>query len=109
MNISVTEIEPCKLQIRYEADALTILNKRAKVIEAFKKAPVPGFRTGKASVDAIKVHYKNQIEESLKRALAEDAYHDTLFEKKFRPQGAPRFNTLNLSDGKFVCEFEMFT
>lgn len=109
MNITVTEIEPCKLQIRYEADAETILNKRAKVIEAFKKAPVPGFRKGKASVDAIKIHYKPQIEEALKRALAEDAYHDTLFEKKFRPHGAPRFNVLNLSDGKFACEFEMCT
>lgn len=109
MQIEVKEIEPCKLQIHYEADALAILNKRAEVISHFKKAPVPGFRPGKASVDAIKVHYKDQIEESLKRALAEDAYHDTLFEKKFRPHGAPRFNTLTLANGKFSCDFEIFT
>jgi trigger factor len=109
MQIDVKELEPCKLQIRYETDTLSILNKRAEVINHFKKAPVPGFRPGKASVDAIKVHYKDQIEEALKRALAEDAYHDTLFEKKFRAHGAPKFNMLSLGDGKFTCEFEMYT
>jgi len=109
MEISVTELEPCKLKINYQADALTILNKRAEVLNAFKKAPVPGFRPGKASVDALKIHYKDQIEDALKRALAEDAYHDTIFEKKFRAHGAPKFNTLSLFDGKFTCEFEMYT
>lgn len=109
MQIEVKELEPCKLHVRYETDALAILNKRSEVINYFKKAPVPGFRPGKASVDAIKVHYRDQIEESVKRALAEDAYHDTLFDKKIRAHGAPKFNTLSLADGKFSCEFEMYT
>ena len=109
MEIEVKEIEPCKLIVTYVADAEQILNKRAEVIDAFKKAPVPGFRPGKAGVDAIKIHYRTQIEESLKRALAEDAYHNTLFEKKLRPHGAPRFNSALLIDGKFTCEFELFT
>lgn len=109
MHIEVTELEPCKLSIHYEANTLEIMDKRAEVQNAFKKAPVPGFRQGKASLDAIKIHYRQQIEESLKRALAEDAYHNTLFEKKLRPHGAPKFNTLLLDGGKFTCEFEMFT
>lgn len=109
MEIEVKEIEPCKLFVTYSADAEQILNKRAEVIDAFKKAPVPGFRPGKAGVDAIKVHYRTQIEDSLKRALAEDAYHNTLFEKKLRPHGAPRFSSAVLVDGKFTCEFELFT
>jgi trigger factor len=109
MQIEIKELEPCKLSIRYEADAGEIFNKRGEVLQNFKKAPVPGFRPGKASVDAIKVHYKNQIEESLKRALAEDAYHNTLFEKKLKPHGAPRFNNLLLADGKFTCEFDLNT
>lgn len=109
MQIEVKEIEPCKLIVSYTADAEQILNKRGEVIDAFKKAPVPGFRPGKAGVDAIRMHYRTQIEESLKRALAEDAYHNTLFEKKLRPHGAPRFNSALLADGKFTCEFELFT
>jgi len=109
MQIEVKEIEPCKLSIHYTASALEIMNKRGEILTHFKKAPVPGFRQGKASLDAIKVHYRTQIEESLKRALAEDAYHNTLFEKKIKPHGAPRFNSLLMADGKFTCEFDLHT
>jgi trigger factor len=109
MQIEVTEIEPCKLSVTYTADAMEILNKRGEIIGHFKKAPVPGFREGKATLDAIKVHYRSQIEESLKRALAEDAFHNTLFEKKIKPHGPPRFNSLLLADGKFTCEFDLHT
>jgi len=105
----MTELEPCRFSIHYEADALEIMNKRAEVMKAFKKAPVPGNRPGHASNDAIRVHYGKQIEESLKRALAEDSFHNTLFEKKIKPHGAPHFNNLLLDGGKFVCEFEVLT
>jgi trigger factor len=109
MEIQVTELEPCKLSVHYEADAGQILNKRGDILDQFKKAPVPGFRKGKASVDAIKYYYKDQIEEALKRALVEDAYHNTLFEKKLKAHGAPKITSAQLRDGKFACEFEMFT
>lgn len=107
MQIQVTEIEPCRLKISYQADLEKVSNKRAEIVSAFKRAPVPGFRPGKASPNAIKMHYRDQIEDSLKRALAEEAFHDTLFEKKLRPHGGPRFNSLFLGDGKFNCEFDL--
>lgn len=109
MQIEVTEIEPCKLKVAYQASSEQILNKKSEVLSSFKKATVPGFRPGKASPDAIKYHYKNQIDESLKRALAEDAYHDTLFEKKLKPYGTPQFSSVFLGDGKFTCEFQLHT
>ena len=109
MQIDIKEVEQCKLAITYQADAEQIMNKRAEVMNAFKKAPVPGFRKGKASPDAIRMHYRQQIEESVKRGLAEDAYHNTLFEKKLRPHGAPRFNTMLMEGGKFTCEFDLNT
>lgn|SRR5574337_1579326 len=109
MQIEVTELEPCKLSIHYEANFLEIADKREEVQNVFKKAPVPGFRPGKVPMDAIKVHYRQQIDDALKRALAEDAYHNTLFEKKLRPHGPPRFNALLLDGGKFSCDFEMHT
>lgn len=109
MQIEVAELESCKLKVSYVADAAEIFTKRGEVMDQFKKAPVPGFRQGKASVDAIRMHYRTQIEDALKRALAEDAYHHTLFEKKIKPHGAPRFNNLLLADGKFTCEFELYT
>jgi len=107
--IEVKEIEKCKLSVHYETDAEAILNKRAEILNAFKKAPTPGFRPGKSSIDSIKIHYKDQIEDALKRALAEDAFHNTLFEKKIRPHGAPSFNSLMIENGKFTCDFELLT
>lgn len=109
MNISVQEIEPCRLVVHYEANAIEIMDKKSQVLQHFKNAPVPGNRPGKASMDAINVHYRTQIEESLKRALAEDAYHNTIFDKKLRPHGAPVFNNILLTNGKFMCEFGMNT
>lgn len=109
MQIEVKELEPCKLKVECVADAGEIFNKRGDILNAFKKAPVPGFREGKAGMDAIKMHYRTQIEEALKRALAEDAYHNALFEKKLRPHGAPKFNAMAMMNGKFTCEFELYT
>jgi trigger factor len=108
MEITVNEIEPCYLSIRYVADAGEILEVRGQVLQQFKKAPVSGFRPGKASMEAIKHTYRNQIEESLKRALAEKSFHDVIFEKKLKIHGQPKFNTIMMLDSSFVCEFETF-
>lgn len=108
MQIEVKEVEPCKLSVHYEADTLEVLNKKSEVINNFKKAPVPGFRPGRASVAAISIHYRDQIDDALKRALAEDAFHNTLFEKKIKPHGAPLFNAMLYTGGKFSCDFEVF-
>lgn len=109
MKIELTENEACRFTVQYEANFLEISDKRAEVENQFKKAPCPGFRPGKATVEALRVHYGKQIDESLKRALAEDAYHNTLFEKKLRVHGAPVFKNMLLDGGKFVCEFEVHT
>jgi trigger factor len=109
MKIDLTETEACKFTVHYEANFIEIGNKKEEVLMHFKKAPVPGFRAGKASLEAVKLHYGKQIDEAVKRALAEDAYHNTLFEKKLRVHGAPKFNSLLLDGGKFVCEFEVHT
>ncbi len=109
MQIEVQETAPCILSVQYSADNEEISSKKEEVLNLFKKAPCPGFRKGKASLTAIKVHYKSQIEESLRRALAEEAYHNVLFEKKIKPHGAPQFSSLLLIDNKFTCEFTIHT
>ena len=109
MEIVVKEVEACKLSVNCTANAAEIMDKRAEVQNAFKKAPVKGFREGKAPMDAIRLYYAKQIDESLKRALAEHCFHEAVFDQKLRVHGAPRFNSLLLDGGKFVCEFEVHT
>ncbi len=107
MEINVVETEYCKLHVTYEANEEQIDSKKTEVLTLFKKAPVPGFRKGKATLDAIRHHYKSQIDDSLKRALAEEAFHNTVFEKSIKPYGSPDFKSVLLMNNKFSCEFEL--
>lgn len=108
MQIEVKETDYCKLEVTYEAGMDQIDTKRNQILPFFKNAPVPGFRPGAASLEVIKIHYRNQINDALKRALAEQAYHDTLFEKNIKPFGPPEFKNMMLLAHKFSCEFSMY-
>lgn len=107
MEITTNEIEYCKLQVNYEADKDKINLKRDEVLKAFKDAPVKGFRPKTASLEVIKIQYRKQIDDATKRALMEQAFHDTLFEKELKPFGTPNFTTSFLQGNKFSCSFEM--
>lgn len=107
MEILINESEYCKVNVHYEADREQIENKRIEVLSLFKKAPVKGFRDGKANIEVIKIQYKKQIEESLKRALAEEAFHNTMFEKNIKPLGQPDFSNMLLQGNKFSCDFSI--
>lgn len=105
MKIQVQELEYCKLHVSCIMDNSEIESKRNEVIKLFKKAPVPGFRKGKVTTQIIKSYYKNQIDESLKKALAEEALHQSMFENQFKPLGAPQFTELFLQPNNFSCQF----
>jgi trigger factor len=109
MQITQTKIEKCKYNLQCQVDALEVMNKKHEVLQAFKSAPVKGFREGKAPLDAIKLFYAKQIEESLKRALAESSYHEAVSEQNLKVHGTPNFTSLSLEGNKFSCEFEVYT
>lgn len=109
MNFEVQELEYCKVAVHAEIDSERIHEKRIEVLSEFKKLPVNGFRPGKASLEAIKFRYKNQIEARLREALAEDAFHGALNEKNLKPLGQPEFSSLTLQDSGFSCDFTLHT
>lgn len=109
MNIELKELEYCKYQVDYVAESKKVSEKRAVVLDSFKNAPVRGYRKGKAPNEVLTLFYKSQIEESLKRALCEDAYHDTVFEKELKTLGSPSFQSMLIKDNKFYCTFTLDT
>lgn len=109
MEIKLEEVEFCKYKVNYESSSDEFNDKKNEVLLAFKKASVPGFRKGKVPEQAIFSYYRKQIEESLRRALAEDAFHNTLFEKKIRAYSGPQFTNAFFNGDKFVCEFFVYT
>jgi trigger factor len=107
MQITATEPKYCELSVHFEADPELISTKRTEVEKLFKDAPVSGFRKGKASTEVIRIAYRNQINEALKRALAETAFHETLFDQNIQPFGTPNFSSILLVGNKFSCDFSV--
>lgn len=110
MKITSTELEPHLLSITCEANAAEIADKKQEILQAFKKAPVKGFRKDKQpSMDAIQLQYAKEIHESLKRAMAEHCYHEAIFTEKLRVIGPPTFKSMLLQGNVFTCDFETHT
>jgi len=107
MNFELKELDYCKFELNCVLSSEKVKEKKEDVLKQFKNAPCPGYRKGKASREALLTYYKSQIEESLKRALAEEAFHDGVFDKELRPIGSPSFSSLFIKDGKFYCTFSV--
>jgi trigger factor len=107
MIIELDEKEYCKLFVKYEADTDAITKKREEVIKKFKSHRVPGFRPGKASDTAIIFHFKDQVDNSLKNELYDDAFHNVISEKNIKPFGRPTYISATIDDNKFTCEFSI--
>jgi len=109
MDIQITEKQKCDLSVKCIMGANEIASKEKEVMQMFQKAPVPGSRPGKANDAQLKQHYRQQVMEATKRALAEEAFHQTLFDKNLRPHGPPQFKSIVLLAGHFSCEFDLTT
>jgi trigger factor len=109
MKIELNELEPCVFSVSYQSDLNEVTATKAQVLEHFKNAPVPGNRKGKASMQAIQHHYRDQVNASLKNALTETAIHNTIFTKSLRALGPPKITSQTLLNGAFDCTFEMRT
>lgn len=119
MQITVNEVDYCKILVQYESDTETVQTKKAEIINKFRNQKIPGFRPGHATTDAIKQHFRKEINEALKQELADDAVHNVIFEKNIKPFGRPTFSYANLEESylvaangesalpKFRCEFSL--
>lgn len=107
MDIQIVEKEYCKLEVEYSVGKDHIDGKRDEVVVKFKDAPIKGFRKGKTTPDVIKFHFRKEIEEELKRELANEAFQNVVSEKNIKPFGYPSFTSLMLESGKFACNFTM--
>lgn len=104
MEVNSQELEYCKLLVSYQGDFSTIETKRKKVLNDFRKLTVPGYRPGKASDDALRAHYKKEMEEAVKSEMLNHALDDILFETKAKPVGQPQVVEAKLSDFGFSCQ-----
>jgi len=105
MQVETKELEYCKLQFHCVCDEEEVKSKKTEIISLFKNVQVPGFRKGKAPNDILEVYFKDKINQSLQKAMAEYAFHTAMFEKQTKPMGMPEFTDVSLISNKFNCDF----
>lgn len=112
MQIQVEEKQPLQMYVTYIGDSDKVLSKRDEVFQDIlkesKKIKVPGFRPGKASVSAIKLRYKDVIEQNVQQRMLQEAEQDILFETKMKTMFQPQVIRTVLSDSWFECEVLFF-
>ena len=101
MEVTITDLSPCKKQLRIEIDAETVNAKFDAVAKDFRRhAHLPGFRPGKAPLANVMRSYGDKIGEEAKRTLMSDSYAKALKENELRPVIMPEVEELQFGHGK---------
>ena len=101
MEVTITDLSPCKKQLRIEIDAETVNAKFDAVAKDFRRhAHLPGFRPGKAPLANVMRSYGDKIGEEAKRTLMSDSYAKALKENELRPVIKPEVEELQFGHGK---------
>ena len=111
MSFEITTESPeyCKLKVSYVADQDTVLSKKKKVVSDFRKYPVPGFRTGKATDIAVYKKYKKQVDQSVVQEMLNHANDDIVYDTKIRSIGNPQVEEAHLDGNYFKCDLMYLT
>jgi trigger factor len=101
VEVTITDLSPCKKQLRIEIDAETVNAKFDTVAKDFRRhAHLPGFRPGKAPLANVMRSYGDKIGEEAKRTLMSDSYSKALKENDLRPVIMPEVEELQFGHGK---------
>jgi len=101
VEVTITDLSPCKKQLRIEIDAEAVNAKFDSVAKDFRRhAHLPGFRPGKAPLANVMRSYGDKIGEEAKRTLMSDSYSKALKENGLRPVIMPEVEELQFGHGK---------
>jgi trigger factor len=101
VEVTVTDLSPCRKQLRIEVDAETVDAKFDTVAKDFRRqAHIPGFRPGKAPLANVMRAYNDKIAEEAKRALMADSYTEALKSNNLKPVIMPEIEELQFGHGK---------
>ena len=101
MEVTVTDLSPCRKQLRVEIDVETVNAKFDSVAKDFRRhAHLPGFRPGKAPLANVMRSYGDKISDEVKRVLMSESYSKALKENGLRPVIMPEVEELQFGHGK---------
>lgn len=110
MDISVNELEYCKLEVIYKSDPQDVKDKRDFVAKEMAKTYTPkGFRKGRATPEVIRLSFPNEVQGHLQQEMLNKAFTDAVVEKNIKPFGGPSISSVKLDGNNFECKFSIHT
>lgn len=95
MNVSVTDLGPCKHQLRIEVEAPEVDAALDEIGREYcKHVSLPGFRPGKSPKALVLKKHQEDIRAEAQRKLVKDYYNKALEEKKLDVIGQPEVEEL---------------
>lgn len=99
------DVEFCKTLVKFSYDQDKIDDYVVDICkEVIKNNKIPGFRQGKATVDAVKIYAYKFIIEHLKEKLIHEAVQDIIFETKWDLLTSPLVVSIDTTYTSFVTE-----
>ena len=103
MNITVTDQEQCKKQLRLEIPGETVRAETDKIAaDLARKVSVPGFRPGHVPKSVVKTRFKKELRDEMLSHLLPHSLGDAIREKELKVIGEPSVEDLKFKDDESI-------
>ena len=103
MNITVTDQENCKKQLRVEIPGDAVREETEKVAtELARQVTVPGFRRGHVPKSVVKTRFKKELRDEVLSHLLPHSLGDAIREKDLKVIGEPSIENLNFGEDESI-------
>ena len=103
MNITVTDQEQCKKQLRLEIPGETVRAETDKIAaDLARKVSVPGFRPGHVPKSVVKTRFRKELRDEMLSHLLPHSLGDAIREKELKVIGEPSVEDLKFKDDESI-------
>ncbi|MEK6321550.1 MAG: trigger factor [Acidobacteriota bacterium] len=103
MNITVTDREQCKKQLRLEIPSETVRAETDKIAaDLARKVSVPGFRPGHVPKSVVKTRFRKELRDEMLSQLLPHSLGDAIREKDLKVIGKPSVEDLKFKDDESI-------
>jgi trigger factor len=103
LNITVTDQEQCKKQLRLEIPAETVRAETDKIAaDLARKVSVPGFRPGHVPKSVVKTRFRKELRDEMLSHLLPHSLGDAIKEKELKVIGEPSVEDLKFKDDESI-------
>jgi trigger factor len=103
LNITVTDQEQCRKQLRIEISGETVRAETDKIAaDLARKVNVPGFRRGHVPKSVVKARFRKELRDEMLSQVLPHSLGDAIREKELRVIGEPAVEDLKFKDDESI-------